>query len=109
MNGMYSYPLWLAVCAVVPIVLLWAAYGSRLKPYGRMFFSCVCGALLLAIPWDYISVQEHIWYFTRPHVSGLWFLGLPIEEWVFITLVTLLFSTITVLTWEKYGDKTYVR
>jgi len=60
-------------------------------------------AIPFAYPWDIIAIRERIWYFERPYVLGIEWLGLPIEEWVFIIFVTLLFGSVTALLWDAYG------
>lgn len=106
---MLSYPLWLALFVLLPTLILWTLYWARLQPYARICVAAVIGALLISVPWDYVSVQERIWYFEQPHIIGLWLLGLPIEEWAFIGLTTLFFTTITLLLYFRYAEETYVQ
>ena len=70
-----------------------------------MFLLVVIGSIIFSVPWDYIAIRERIWYFTEQHIFGILLFGLPIEEWVFIIFMALLFSTITALLMEKYGVK----
>jgi len=63
------------------------------------------GCLAVSVPWDILSVENHIWYFSEPHIVGLWLWGLPVEEYVYISLVALLASSVTILVWERYGVK----
>ncbi len=63
----------------------------------------IIGGIIFGLPWDYLSIKEGIWNFSNERIVGVWLLGLPIEEWLFFIFVTLLFSTITLVLWSKYG------
>ncbi len=106
---MYSYPLWLASFVLAPIVGLWLANFGWLRRWLKPIGLAVVGAALFAAPWDYIAIRRRIWYFQKPHIVGLMLIGLPIEEWLFIALVTTLFATITLLVWRKFGVDPDVR
>jgi lycopene cyclase domain-containing protein len=57
-----------------------------------MFF-----ALVFSIPWDIFAVTNHLWFFPKEGNIGFLILGLPIEEYLFMTTVTLLIGSITIL------------
>jgi lycopene cyclase domain-containing protein len=99
----YSYLLWLFLFAVLPLVCLWAVYIDVLRRYWRAIFLAPIGSLIFSFPWDYISIHEHIWYFQTPHIAGFWMFGLPIEEYLFIVLITLLFASIAAVVWSRLG------
>lgn len=103
---MYEYLLWLLIFVILPLTILWIVKFGELKKYKIVFMLAPIGSAIFSIPWDYIAIKEKIWYFKEPHILGIWLLGLPIEEWFFIIFVTLLFSTITVLLWNRYGVRT---
>jgi len=87
------------------MTLLWAWRYKTLITYKKIILITVVGAIVCALGWDIIAIDQNIWYFTKPQIVGLWFLGLPLEEWLFIALATLSFATITILLWEKMGRK----
>ncbi len=100
---MDSYPLWLLLFVILPLALLWAFAHRILVKYARMLAFTVLGCLLVSVPWDILSVDDHIWTFRQPHVIGLWLLGLPLEEYVYIAGVGLLSCSVAILAWERYG------
>jgi lycopene cyclase domain-containing protein len=102
---MYEYLLWLLIFVFSPLVILWIIRFKDLRQYKIIFFLAPIGSIIFSFPWDYVAIKERIWYFTEPHIVGIWLLGLPIEEWLFIIFVTLLFSTATILLYKKYGIK----
>ena len=99
----YSYILWLAVFVATPLIIELIVFRKTLRTYHTPILLAPIGALVFSFPWDYISIQENIWYFREPYIAGIWLFGLPIEEWLFITLVTLLFATTAVIVWSRYG------
>ena len=100
---MLEYPLWLLIFVILPTIVMWIWKFDHLKKYWIVFVLAPIGSLIFSIPWDIISVRENIWYFKEPYIWGLWIMNLPIEEWLFIILVTLMISTLAVLVWKRYG------
>lgn len=102
---MYSYPLWLLIFVIFPIIFIWFFKHKLLIKYFKAIGFAIIGAIIFSLPWDFIAIQERIWFYEKPYIFGVWFLGLPIEEYAFISLVTVLFSSITIVVWDKYGVK----
>ena len=102
---MYSYRLWLLIFLTLPLGLIWCFRFQRLMQYRLVLTLTSLGCLALAVPWDILAVKDHIWYFSEPYILGVWMLGLPIEEYVYILFVGLLSASVTVLVWESYGIK----
>ncbi len=100
---LHSYLIWLALFVLAPTGLLWAFYSKVLKRHWRVIFLAPVYALIFSIPWDYISIQERIWYYQTPYIAGLWIFGLPLEEYLFIIFVTLLFANISAVVWNYIG------
>ena len=101
---MYSYPIWLLLFLIVPLALLWIIKYKTLVKYMGVLGLTSIGSLAVSVPWDILSVNERIWYFSKPHIFGLSLLGLPIEEYVYIAGVALLSCSVTILLWERYGE-----
>ncbi|MBV9349179.1 MAG: lycopene cyclase domain-containing protein [Patescibacteria group bacterium] len=99
----YSYLIWLLCFFIFPAALLWAVFGSTLWRYRKAVALAPLGSLLFSIPWDIISVREHIWYFQKPFIAGLWIGELPIEEYFFIISVSVLFASISALLYDRNG------
>ena len=45
--------------------------------------------------WDYFSIIDNVWYFQN--ILGLWILGLPVEEILFISFLIILVSSTTMI------------
>ncbi len=93
----YSYLVWLFIFNVIPLAILCFFNFDYFKKKKRIFLIAVIGAVIFSFPWDFIAIYEKIWYFEKPFVLGVYIMGLPIEEWLFIILNTLLISSITLL------------
>lgn len=100
---MYSYLRWLLVFAVLLVLILVILKFDLIRTFRKVLFFTLIGSLVFALPWDLIAIKEKIWYFEKPHILGIYFLTLPIEEWIFIVFETLLFAIITIIIWEKLG------
>ena len=100
---MYSYPLWLLLFLTLPLALIWISKFQTLMKYRWALLLTAIGCLAVSVPWDILSVNDHIWYFAEPHIVGVLLVGLPIEEYVYILFVGLLSFSVTILLWERYG------
>ena len=102
---MYSYPIWLFLFLVIPLLLLWIFKFQTLAKYKWVLVLVAAGSLGVSVPWDIMSVNDRIWFFSEPHIVGVWLMGLPIEEYFYILLLALLCACSTVLLWERYGAR----
>lgn len=100
---MYSYAIWLLVFVILPLSVLWLLNYQKLKNYKKVFYLTLAGAFIFSYPWDLIAINQRIWYFERPHILGIFILGLPLEEYIFIIGVALLFTITTIILWERVG------
>ena len=98
---MYSYPIWLALFLILPLLLLWILRFQTLAKYKWILVLVAIGCLGISVPWDIMSVNDRIWYFSEPHIVGVWLMGLPIEEYLYILLLALLSACSTILLWER--------
>ncbi len=98
---MYSYVLWLLIFAVLPVIVLFFLNFDLFKAYKKVLIFTLFGSLMFAIVWDFLAIKTRIWYFTKPHILGIYFLNLPIEELIFITFESLLFAMITLILWQR--------
>src|SRR5215510_12410235 len=102
---MYSYPVWLLLFLTLPLAFIGIFKFQTLMKYKWVLILTTLGCLIVSVPWDILSVNDHIWYFSKPHIFGIWLWGLPIEEYLYILFVGLLSSSVTILLWERYGVK----
>ena len=61
------------------------------------------GSLVGGWAWDALAVQVGLWHYDPARIVGSWFIGLPLEEWLWIVGVTLLFGSTTIILAEHIG------
>jgi lycopene cyclase domain-containing protein len=97
MFGAATYLIWLASFIGVPLLVLIALNPAALGQQKRALGLAVLGALVGGWLWDAAAVRVGLWYYDPDHIFGVWILGLPLEEWLWIMGVTLLFGGVTAL------------
>jgi len=99
--GSLTYISWLSIFVWLPLLILWLTNFKLLWKYKNTIGLCVFCALMFSIPWDFWAIQTKIWIFPPDTNIGLWFGGLPFEEYLFIIFVTALLSSITLILRER--------
>lgn len=56
----------------------------KLWPY---LFPSIIMTMFIFIPWDIIFTENKFWGFNNDYLSGLYFVNLPIEEWLFFICI----------------------
>ena len=97
MFGNLTYITWLALFVGLPLLALAALARRALWRRRRALGWVLAGALVGGWAWDALAVRLGAWYYDPANILGVWLGGLPIEEWLWIAGVTLLFGSITVI------------
>ena len=100
MFGSATYMIWLLIFMGVPLLVLvrWRAlFEARWRALGL----AVLGSLVGGWAWDALSVRLGIWYYARANIAGVWVIGLPLEEWLWIMGITLMFGLTTIVLIER--------
>ncbi|MGE5223656.1 MAG: lycopene cyclase domain-containing protein [Omnitrophica WOR_2 bacterium] len=97
-----TYLNFLVFFLFVPIVLLLAVLGIekrggrslpytfRMLPFWVILAIHIMVAVIYTTPWDNYLVASGVWYYNKMLVTGLKFGWVPVEEYVFFVLQTLL-------------------
>lgn len=65
----------------------------------------VLGTVIGAV-WDWIAVNVlMLWSFNSETIVGVWFLGLPLEEWLFFPLISMALATLTMKIQKTFKSK----
>jgi len=87
MFGPYTYLVFMLIFLGIPIIYFWVRCYSLLARNREIFFQIVPVALVFGIAWDIFAVKNGVWTFRN--VTDVWFLGLPVEEWIFFILYSI--------------------
>ncbi|MBP9690622.1 lycopene cyclase domain-containing protein [Candidatus Woesebacteria bacterium] len=98
-----EYTIWLFISAGVPLIYLFLKYGDLLLKYRFTLVLVVLLSLLIHGAWDIYAVSTNIWSFPAGTNLGIYIVNLPIEEWLYTTLVPLFGACITVVVKYKFN------
>lgn len=102
MLGSYTYLFWLFCFIGIPLLWLlrwWEALWAQRRALAWTLLGSLVGGWL----WDALAVRVGLWHYDPARIAGFWFIGLPLEEWIWIVGVTLLFGGITIILAERWG------
>jgi lycopene cyclase domain-containing protein len=97
MFGNLTYIIWLALFIGLPLLALAAVAPQALWRRRRALGWTLAGAVVGGWAWDALAVQLGAWYYEPGNILNLWIGSLPIEEWLWIAGVTLLFGCVTIV------------
>ncbi|MEZ4725949.1 MAG: lycopene cyclase domain-containing protein [Caldilineaceae bacterium] len=102
MFGNYTYLFWLCCFIGVPLLVL-LRWRHSLWAQRRALAWTLLGSLVGGWLWDALAVRVGLWHYDPARIAGIWYFGLPLEEWLWIVGVTLLFGGMTILLAERMG------
>jgi len=101
MFGKATYLIWIALFMGLPIAwMVWRGRDALWKRRAALGWT-VLGSLVGGWAWDAYAVQVGVWFYDKANYTNWWIFGLPLEEWLWIMGVTLLFGSLTVLLKER--------
>jgi lycopene cyclase domain-containing protein len=102
---MLSYWVWLAILVFVPMLGMLAWKGKELLKCKKTIILCGIGSLIFAVPWDHFAIKNGLWSFPTNEITGIWFLGLPLEEWCFIFFIGMELGMAALICMAFAGEK----
>ncbi|MFN8492547.1 MAG: lycopene cyclase domain-containing protein [Caldilineaceae bacterium] len=96
----YTYLIWLSIFLGLPLLVL-LRWGHWLWRQRRALALTLLGSLVGGWGWDALAVRFRLWHYDPNNIVGLWYWGLPLEEWLWIIGTTLLFGGLTVILMER--------
>lgn len=82
----YTY-FYLHLFTFIPVFALSFDKNVRYFTSWKYLFPAVLIVASVFIAWDVFFAEQQVWGFNPDYLSGLFFLGLPIEEWLFFFTV----------------------
>ena len=101
MFGRVTYIIWLALFIGLPLLFIVLRWHWILRQQGRALVLTTLGALIGGWAWDALAVRFGLWLYDPSHILDRWYFGLPLEEWLWIIGVTLMFGSLTVVMMER--------
>lgn len=103
-----NYLIWVTAFMIVPLLVL----VTGILVYRQHIMTDNIGvigrsmALLFIIGylWDAFAIHAGWWYYEPSQVVGIWLLGMPLEEYIFIFATSLFYILITLIGLEYWGD-----
>lgn len=103
--GHYTYILWLALFVWLPILIIYLFNREYINKYRNIFPYGIVSTLLFSIPWDWWAIKTNVWYFPPQNIVGVWFFGIPLEEYLFMIFVTFEIAFITLALRKKLTQR----
>jgi lycopene cyclase domain-containing protein len=93
---MHPYLLFLLLFFALPLIPLAWLCRRALVRYRRTLAWSLAFVCAIGGPWDWLSSTTGVWRYDSGRTVGLWFQGLPVEEFAgFYLLGTLLIVSVT--------------
>lgn len=82
----WTYALLLAGSILIPLI---RSFEPRVHfvAYWKALFLGIIFMMLVFIPWDVAFTRNDVWGFSHEYVTGIYLLGLPLEEWLFFVVI----------------------
>ena len=95
MFGKFTYLILMLIFMGIPLLITWLSFFKLLLKYKKIYLYVIFGSLIFGWAWDFISIKDDVWNYTN--ILGVWFLGLPVEDWLATVLVGLFVASLTLL------------
>ena len=105
-----TYAGFLLIFLVIPLLFLWLLLRQHLREKGYWLLMALLPPLSLAFmaPWDHVAVVWGLWSWTTPQTWGIRLWQIPLEEYLFCVLETMLAITLTyaLFVWSRNWSHT---
>jgi lycopene cyclase domain-containing protein len=88
----------LAACIAITLPLE-AFLGARVYRRPARLAATLLPVVAVFAAWDLVGAHRDHWWWSADRVTGLWLLGLPVEEWLFLLVI----PACALLTYEVLG------
>lgn len=98
MLGHFSYLFYMCVFAVTPLFYIWLKYHSVLWRYRNVIKRVLIIGIVYAIIADSIAIKIlGIWGFNENKILNFWLFGMPIDDFIFAVVISIIVSSATLL------------
>ncbi len=96
MFGHYSYILWMLIFTSIPIGILWTRHGGILWKNRKVIGVVAILGILYWIIGGTVAIEWHTWFYNPDEIIGVSIGNFPIEDMLFIVLITVAISSFVV-------------
>ncbi|MCL4390076.1 MAG: hypothetical protein M1484_03890 [Patescibacteria group bacterium] len=97
-----SYLQWLEIFFGIPIILFLLVDYHIFWDHRKIFLRIWIGSFIFAFPWDILAVARKAWEFPQGLI-GINIINLPIEEFVWGAMFTVIVCYLTILLVKQQG------
>lgn len=101
--GHFSYLFYMLVFTIIPIGILWGINFKFLKRNLKVIWIMILIGLTYQFIADPFAEEWGTWFFNKDKIVDIWILNFPIENSIFMILITIAISS-AVLTYIYYQD-----
>lgn len=98
-----NYLFWLFIFIWIPTAIIWYFNFPLLWKYKKTLSYVMIAALIVSAAWDLWAIPNKVWVFPKQGHLNIYILGIPLEEYLFFTTVTLLIASVVLVV--KYRTK----
>lgn len=106
MFGKYSYIVYMLIFTLIPITIIVYKKHEILKKNLKIVFTTVLLAIIYQLIADPFAEAWKAWFFTKDKILDIWIFNFPLENMVFIVLVSIAISTATIGFTESMAKRT---
>lgn len=82
----FTYAFLLAGSVLIPFALSFDRKVAFYRKWKALFPATLITAAIF-ITWDIYFTRHNVWWFNKDFVTGFYFAGLPVEEWLFFIVI----------------------
>lgn len=105
MFGQFSYLVYMLIFTLIPIAIIWGINFRFLWKNKKVPTYSVLVFIIYSIIVDPVAIKWNTWFFSDNKILGIKFLGFPIEDLIFATLIsfTIASATLTFINFRESG------
>ncbi|HEX3081854.1 MAG TPA: lycopene cyclase domain-containing protein [Candidatus Saccharimonadia bacterium] len=92
-----SYLIWLSIFFALPAAVLWTVFYRQLWPYRMVYLKLIGLSVLAGTLWDAFAIATNLWIWPPACCLLPRIIGLPLEEWLFMALATVIIVSLVIL------------
>ena len=101
----FSYLAYMLIFTLTPISILWFRYYQFLWLNRKIIFYTLAFGIVYQLIADPFAEGWRAWFFSDDKVLGLWVLNFPIENVIFVVLISIAISSAVLVLVRHFNKK----